>query len=170
MSGRTDAVTSPRLRVLESSLTKKQAHFEERLAQHFADVRSANGQPLNDKRNGIATLNRWERQNRALQSLQDGIDLTTRAIERERSAIVRTAEVALPDAIKRGVADGVLLQWRKHPNTFFVSDVDKARIVLLPDGSVAHRYVSSIKDIAQHKKFAKVYNALRAAMDAEERG
>lgn len=170
MKERTDTITSPRLRVLEESLAKKRAHFEERLNQHFADVRSANGQPLNDKRNGAATLNRWERQNKGLQSLQDGIDLTSRAIERERSAIARVAEVELPDAIKLGISDGVLTQWRKHPNTFFVSGVDKARIVLLPDGRVAHRYVSSIKDAAQHKAFAKVYNGLRAAMDAEERG
>ena len=170
MSGRTDMRSSSRLCVLEKSLAKKRAHFDKRLAQHFADVRSANRQPLNDKRNGVATLNRWERQNSTLRTLQDGIDLTSRAIERERSAIVRVAGVELPDVIKRSIADGVLTQWRKHPNTFFVASVDKARIVLLPDGRLAHRYVSSIKDAAQHKEFAKVYNGLRAAMDAEERG
>lgn len=165
-----DVLTSPRLRVLEESLAKKQAQFDERLAQHFADVRSANGQPLNDKRNGVATLNKWERQNKALKALQDGIDATGRAIERERSAIARAAEVDLPDAIKRGIADGLLIQWRKHPTTFFVDGVDNARIVLLPDGRVAHRYVSSIKDAAQHKEFAKVYNGLRAALSSMQEG
>lgn len=167
MSERNGALTSPRLRVLEKSLAKKQAHFDERLDRHFADVRSANGQPLNDKRNGFATINRWEAQNRSLQALQNGIEVTRHAIERELSAIERVAGVDIPDAIRRGVSDGVLIQWRRHPNTFFVSGVDKARIVLLPDGRVAHRYVSGIKDAAQHRKFAKVYNDLRASMDVE---
>lgn len=159
-----DVLTSPRLRVLEESLAKKQAQFDGRLAQHFADVRSANGQPLNDKRNGAATLNKWDRKNGALRSLQQGIEVTERAIEREQATQARMASVELPEAIAQAIKDGRLVQWRKHPTTFFVAGVDKARIVLLPDGRVAHRYASSIKDAAQHKKFAKVYNGLSAAI------
>lgn len=165
-----DVLTSPRLRVLEESLAKKQAQFDERLAQHFADVRSANGQPLNDKRNGAATLNKWDRQNGALRSLQQGIEVTERAIEREQATQARMASVELPEAIAQAIKDGRLVQWRKHPTTFFVDGVDNARIVLLPDGRVAHRYASSIKDAAQHKEFAKVYNGLRAALSSMQEG
>ncbi|MGN6746881.1 hypothetical protein, partial [Neisseria sp. P0024.S002] len=58
--------SSRRMEILQQSLAKKQAAFDKRLQNHFDDVLSANGQPLNDKRNGQATLNRWERQNDGL--------------------------------------------------------------------------------------------------------
>ncbi len=41
-----------RLEILKNSLEKKQAKFNEKLNEHFMEVRRANGQPLNDKRNG----------------------------------------------------------------------------------------------------------------------
>lgn len=160
-------LASPRLRVLEESLAKKQARFDERIGQHFDAVRATNGQPLNDKRNGASTLKKWERQNNALRSDQESIEVTRAAIEREVATIERIAAVALPEAIMQALADGRLVQWRKHPTTFFVNGVGKARIVLLPDGQVAHRYASQIKDAAQHKVFAKTYNALRAAIAGE---
>lgn len=163
-----DVQDSPRLRVLKASLEKKQARFDERIGQHFAAVRAANGQPLNDKRNGASTLKKWAKQEDALRSLQEGIETTSRAIERERSAIARAAEVDLPDAIKRGIADGLLIQWRKHPTTFFVAGVEKARIVLLPDGQVAHRYARCITDPEQRRVFARVYNAIHAEITETE--
>ena len=54
---------SNRLEILKNSLEKKEQQLEKRFDDHFADVKRANGQPLNDKRNGQATMNRWERQN-----------------------------------------------------------------------------------------------------------
>jgi hypothetical protein len=48
---------SNKLEVLKNSLEKKEQQLEKRLDANFADVMSANGQPLNDKRNGSATLN-----------------------------------------------------------------------------------------------------------------
>ena len=56
--------TSKRMEVLQRSLEKKQTKFDRQLQKHVDDVRGANGQPLNDKRNGRATLNRWEKQNK----------------------------------------------------------------------------------------------------------
>lgn len=162
-----DVQDSPRLRVLKASLEKKQARFDERIGQHFAAVRAANGQPLNDKRNGASTLKQWAKQEDALRSLQEGIETTSRAIEREQSTLAHVASVELPEAIVQGIASGQLIQWRKHPTTFFVTGVDKARIVLKPDGSIAHRYASQIQDAAQYKVFAKTYNALRAAIAGE---
>lgn len=75
---------SRRMKILQQSLAKKQAAFDQRLQNHFDDVRSANGQPLNDKRNGQATLNRWERQNDGLRTADKEIEKTLRAIEREQ--------------------------------------------------------------------------------------
>ena len=65
---------SRRMKILQQSLVKKQAAFDQRLQNHFDDVRSANGQPLNDKRNGQATLNRWERQNDGLRTADKEIE------------------------------------------------------------------------------------------------
>lgn len=158
---------SARLELMQRSLERKQAAFDARLSAHFDAARATNGQPLNDKRNGESTMKKWERQNDALRSAQAGIEVTQAAIEREAATIERVTAVELPAAIQSRIEAGVLSQWRKHPTTFFVTGVGKARIVLLPDGQVAHRYASQIKDAAQHKIFAKTYNELRAAIAGE---
>ena len=54
-----------RLEVLKASLVKKEAELDRRMQAHFDTVKQANGQPLNDKRNGQATLNKWDKQNNA---------------------------------------------------------------------------------------------------------
>ena len=59
-----------RLDILKTSLEKKQAKFYEKLNEHFADVRSANGQPLNDKKNGASTMKRWDKQNNVLSNME----------------------------------------------------------------------------------------------------
>ena len=51
-----------RLDILKNSLAKKEKEFDAKLQNHFDTVKLANGQPLNDKRNGRATINLWERQ------------------------------------------------------------------------------------------------------------
>jgi hypothetical protein len=156
-----------RLTVLEQSLLKKEAAFDAKLDQHFSSVKATNGQPLNDKRNGAATMRRFESQNDSLRKAKDGIERTKNAIERERDKIAYTELVAdtLPQVIKDRLADGTLEKWRKHPTTFFVVGVDKARIVVLDDGkTVAHRYLSSITDPDQRRIFARTFNALRALM------
>ena len=77
-----------RLEILENSLIKKQEKFDTKLSEHFADVKSANGQPLNDKRNGHVTLNRWEKQNASLLNCEKEIEKTKEAIEKEKRKIV----------------------------------------------------------------------------------
>ena len=89
--------SSRRLEILHQSLAKKQAAFDKRLQNHFDDVLSANGQPLNDKRNGQATLNRWERQNDGLRTADKEIEKTQRAIEREQAAIDRVNNADIPN-------------------------------------------------------------------------
>lgn len=156
------AGSSPRLEVLRRSLARKTEALDAKLSEHFASVKAANGQPLNDKRNGAATLSKWDRQNEAIRRMAEGIEKTKAAIEREESAVRRVADVsgALPAPIRDAVTSGLLQQWRKHPNTFFVSGVEKARIVLLEDGRLAHRYASSITDADQRRIFAQTYNRL----------
>lgn len=157
-----------RLDILKRSLDKKKDLFNEKLQEHMSTVKQANGQPLNDKRNGQATLNKWERQNQALVNIRGGIEKTERAIEREESKLkrVEVANTTTPSSILSLVASGDLIQWRKHPNTFFVTGVDKGRIVWDDKKKVvAHRYYSQIPDKVQKAIFAKIYNGLNKKLN-----
>lgn len=160
------SVSSKRLEILKQSLIKKEELFSDRLQNHIDTVKQANGQPLNDKRNGRATLNKWDRQNDALRNIQEGIEKTKRAIEKEEGKIfdVEHAKGSLPAEILKLVESGELIQWRKHPNTFFVPGVDKARIVWTKDKVIAHKFTSEVTDKEQWKIFARTFNALRAAL------
>ena len=62
-----------RLEVLKASLVKKEAELDRRMQAHFDTVKEANGQPLNDKRNGQATLNKWDKQNEAILVLAEQV-------------------------------------------------------------------------------------------------
>ncbi len=152
-----------RLEILENSLAKKQQQFDKKLKAHFADVKRANGQPLNDKRNGQATLNRWDKQNEALKNLEASIKKTKEAIEKEQYKIanVEDAKENLPQVILDLLETKELNQWRRHPNTFFVKGVEKARIVYLyKEKNVAHRYYKSIPTEEQRKIFKDCYNKI----------
>jgi hypothetical protein len=152
-----------RLIILENSLEKKKKQFDDKLQNHIDTVKQANGQPLNDKRNGQATLNKWERQNDSLRNLQESIAKTENAIEIEKGKIFECESVKnnLPTVILDMVENGTLNQWRKHPNTFFVNGVDKARIVWDSKKKVvAHKYSKHITDKDQWKLFAKTYNEI----------
>ena len=149
-----------RLEILKSSLAKKEARFDARLQDHFDTVAQANGQPLNDKRNGSATLNKWDRQSDVLHSLQDSIQRTKDAIEREETKIANASLVSLPEYIQQAIDDGLITQWRKFPRFFFVAGVSHARIVLdESSGVIAHRYLSKVpKD--EYPIFRDVFNKL----------
>ena len=154
---------SKRLEILKASLAKKQQILDEKFAIHFATVKQANGQPLNDKRNGQATLNKWEKQNQGIRAQKESIEKTKNAIEIEEGKIadVEHAKQSLPSEILALIESGELIQWRKHPNTFFVEGVDKARMVWdKKKKTLAHRYVRAIQDQEQRSKFAKLYNSL----------
>ena len=152
---------SNRLKILENSLAKKQEEFSRRLENHMQDVKRANGQPLNDKRNGHVTLNRWDRQNESLRNLQDSIQKTKDAIEREKGKIMDCESVNIPEELQTLLDQGKITQWRKFPNRFFVVGVEKARLILLDDGRVAHQYVESIpKGVGQFEIFKEVFNHL----------
>ena len=122
-------LSSKRLEILQNSLAKKQAAFDDRLQGYFDDVKSANGQPLNDKRNGQATMTRWNRQNDALRNAQKSIEKTERAIEREQEKIANVARHPAPPFLQGMIDAGEISQWRKYPNRFFVKGGGKARLI-----------------------------------------
>ena len=70
------SIMSKKLEILKQSLAKKEQELQRRFDEHFATVKQANGQPLNDKRNGQATLNKWEKQNNAIRTLKESIEKT----------------------------------------------------------------------------------------------
>jgi len=159
---------SARLAILKKSLEKKADEFDAKLQNHFESVAQANGQPLNDKRNGRATMANWDKQNNTLRNLNEGIKKTKAAIEHEEGKIsaVECANEYIPRQILELMAQGVLSQWRKHPTTFFVAGVDEARIVWDEKKRVvAHRYASKITDPEARRKFASIYNSLNGILN-----
>lgn len=164
---------SKRLEILKTSLDKKNKELQRRLDEHFETVKRANGQPLNDKRNGRATLNKWERQENAMRSLKESIEKTEKAIQREEwkiGAVKYQNDNFIPQEILELVEKGELVQWRKHPTYFFVAGVDKARICWDEKRkAVAHRYYSLITDKEQRTKFAEIYNSLNKKLNKNKK-
>lgn len=159
-----------RLDILKASLEKKQAKFNRKLNEHFSDVKSANGQPLNYKRNGYSTMKRWDRQNDTLSRMQKEIEKTQTAIEREEGRIrcIDRNRSSMPEEIQKLISDGTLKQWGRYPHIMFVEGVDKARIIWDDRKKVVmHKFVSSITDTEQRRKFARVYNSLNASINEE---
>lgn len=163
-----DTPSSNRLKVLEQSLAKKEAELERRFDDMFADRRRANGQPINDKRNGAATFKRWEKKDDAIRKQQAEIEKTKNAIEREKGLIkgADRAKTGLPSPLATALSNGNVTQWRKYPNTFFVKGVEKARIVWdEKKQELSYKYLSSITDPEQRKLFAKTYNEMKKAIN-----
>jgi len=159
---------SKRLEILKNSLSKKEQQLNAKFDEHFATVKQANGQPLNDKRNGQATLNKWERQSDGIRTMQKSIEATKQAIENEEWKIkgVEHVNTFIPAEILKLVESGDLVQWRKHPHTFFVPGVDKARIVWDEKRKVVcHKFVSAITVQEQRTKFVRTYNHLKVLLN-----
>lgn len=158
-----------RLDILKASLEKKQAKFNRKLNEHFADVKRTNGQPLNDKRNGYSTMKRWDKQNDALFNMQKEIERTQIAVEREESrirCIIDRNKNSMPEEIQELIDNGTLKQWGKYPHIMFVEGVDKARMIWdSKKRMIMHKFVSSITDTEQRKKFARIYNSLNTAIN-----
>lgn len=153
-----------RLKTLGKSLESKTIKLDKMIQEHFEDVRSANGQPLNDKRNGAATFRRWERKNAALGKLKTEIEKTRQAIEKEqyKQFVVLEARDNLPIYVLKMIDAKELTLWRTHPNTFFVPGVEKARITYNPKtGDFGHRYLSDIAP-EQYPAFRDTFNKLAA--------
>lgn len=154
---------SKRLTVLENSLAKKNERLNQLFDTHFKDVKSANGQPLNDKRNGAQTFKRWDKQNDAIRNQQASIELTKRAIEREKVKIANVDSVTLPTILQTLLNDGKITQWRKYPNRFFVVGVQGARLVFEEKTQlIKYAHLNKIKDQAEYTIFRDLYNHINA--------
>lgn len=163
-------MTTARLKVLEQSLIKKQALFDQKLENHIATVKLANGQPLNDKRNGHKTLGKWDKQKEQLRKIEAEIEKTKMAIANEKLKIsnVESANTRLPESIKIAVDNGVITQWRRHPNYFFVEGVDKARLIWdYKTQKLLCRYLGEVTDLEHRKKFVAVAKELDTAISSE---
>ena len=111
-------------------------------------------------------MKRWDRQNDVLSRMQKEIEKTQTAIEREESRIrcIDRNKNSMPEEIQELIDNGTLKQWGKYPHIMFVEGVDKARIIWdSKKKMVMHKFVSSIIDTEQRKKFARVYNSLNNA-------
>ncbi len=159
---------SKKLVILQQSLQKKEALFNAKLNTHFNDVKSANGQPLNDKTNGRNTFNRWDSQSNALSNLDKSIEKTKTAILREQEKIDNVNSVPLPVPIQTLIDSGILTQWRKHLTYFFVKGVEKGRIILNPDNTIGCKYHTNIPNQEQYAIFRDVYNSLRKKLINEK--
>jgi hypothetical protein len=158
---------SKRLEILKNSLAKKEAAIDSKLNEHFASVKAANGQPLNDKRGGHAVMNKWEKQSDAIRAKMASIEVTKNAIERETGKLLGVALVyaQLPKDVTDLIDAGTLKQWSKHPRFLFVDGVEKARIAIdLDNGKVTCSYVKSIPTKEQFELFRDVFNFVRASM------
>lgn len=154
---------SKRLEILKSSLAKKEAELNKRFENHFDDVKRANGQPLNDKRNGRATMDRWERQSEAIRSQKASIEVTKAAIEKEDS---KSSEVThyyklMPKYLQERIDSGQLKQWGKHPRILFIDGVEKARIYWDEKKNIcSHKFTNDIPTKEQYAIFRDIYNAV----------
>lgn len=155
-----------RLTTLKLSLEKKQTELDNRFTKLFGLYHGRQGQPIQkDIASDQRLVKQSDKADQAIRNQQAEIEKTKAAIEREQNAVDRVNSVELPEAIKQLLADGVITQWRKFPNRFFVVGVDKARIVYFPETrAIAPHYHTEIKDPEQYKVFAKVFNELRSIL------
>lgn len=159
---------SKKLEILKVSLLKKEQQFNTKIDEHFATVKQSNGQPLNDKRNGQATMNKWEKQNERIFEMQKSIENTIRTIEIEECKIKTVEQVTtfIPVEILKLIESGDLIQWRKFPHIFFVKGVNKARIIWDEKRKkVLHKFCGTITAQEQRKKFAEIYNFLNSILN-----
>ena len=152
-----------RLTTLEASLAKKQECLNALTQTHMDSVREANGQPLNDKRNGMATMKRWDKQQAAISAQLKEIEKTETAIEDEQDKLAEIAawREILPQPLLTAIDSGEIVQWRRHPNRFFVSGVPKARIVWdEKTGKLSSAHANNLAG-ESHDKFNAVFCRLK---------
>lgn len=149
-----------KLEVLTESLKKKKEVLDEKIQKHFDTVSQANGQPLNDKRNGHKTLSQWEKQNDSIKNQMESIERTKNAIEKEEKKIEKVNGFTVPDFLIPYIESGEITQWRKYPNRFFVTGVEKGRIIWnKKKQKLEYSYLSQVpKD--QIPKFKDVANRI----------
>lgn len=166
-----------RREILEKSLEKKRTIFNDRFRSHWDYTVGLQGEPIGGPRaQDRAIRNRLEREDRALRRMSEEVKKTERALAREERKEIDTANAydALPEPLRAAIDAGLIVQWRRHPNTFFVPGVEKGRLAWIPEsaknaksalrGTLVARYAHQIPDQAQYAAFRDVANALWAAL------
>lgn len=159
-----------RIYILKESLRKKENNFFGKLDELYKDVKRTNGQPLNDKKGGDKTFKRWGKYNSQLEKIENEIERTKEAIEREESKnkLVEKEKNNFPNPILTLINEGVLKQWRKYPHILFVEGVEKGRIIWDKDKKlVFHKFFSQIKDVEGKRKFMQIYNYLNKKINED---
>ena len=57
------------------------------------------------------------------------MEILQQSLVKKQAAIDRVNNADIPDFLKPMIESGEITQWRKFPNRFFVSGVEKARII-----------------------------------------
>ena len=154
-----------RLELLEESLAKKKAELCWKIEEHFASVKQAFGQSLNDKHRKIV-MARCDRQCNDLRKIKESIEKIKNAIKTEIDKIVLEEYFDVPSAIQELLDTGVLIQCRKQLNRFFVKGVEKASLIY-EDGKLLMSFFKDIPNKKQLNIFRKVCNELQKKLQKE---
>ena len=122
-----------RLEILQNSLIKKETKQDNNFTSLYKHQAMTHGSPVNDKRCGGAWFKAHDRINDSIRNQHESIEKTKQAIEREerrqlRNEDARNMLLEYPKAIIDLVEAGTLIQWNKHPSTFFINGLEKIRI------------------------------------------
>lgn len=159
-----------KLEILKASLEKKQNEFDVQLSKHMDDVRGAQGEPMSGHARGDLVLKRWDKQNNSLKTLDKSIERTKAAIEREEYKIanIEATNEEIPDLFLDLCKEGLLNQWRKYPNIFFVVGVDKARIGWDTKKKIPyHKFYKEIQSKDEQENFRLIWNKIYKHFNAE---
>lgn len=160
---------SKKLEILQGSLLKKEKELNSRLEAVILHQKITNGQPMNDKRNGASWFKKKEKLDNSIRNLMVSIEKTKVAIEKEQAKLAGVAKSRnyLPKPLLDAIADGLIVQWRKYPNRFFVIGVEKARLIWnKKKGKLQCCYTSEIPNEEQFKLFKDVALKIDAEIDA----
>lgn len=150
---------SKRLKILKESLIKKEKKLEARFESRFNHQKITNGQPMNDKKNGRSWFANSEKLDNAIRNQMASVEKTKEAIIKEEQKISYCQDVKeiLPSAILKAIESGLITQWRKFPNRFFVVGVEKGRLIWnSKENKLQYSYASSIPTNEQYQVFKKV--------------
>ena len=181
-----------RLEILERSLKNKEQVLNQKINADMSAWSATAGTPLNDKMHKPQVrsfVNQREQARESIFRQFREIEKTQNAIEREKARLEFLdkkdelsseilASPKFPTVVLEMLEQGILKQWRKYPNYFFVTGVEMGRIIVDPLGtkikqkkytkksyaSVRRSYTTEIPTQEQKELFFKVWNAIRDGM------
>lgn len=147
-----------RVQILKASLEQKEQKLNELLKGRFAEAKQSNQK-----------LSEWAKQNAEVKEMLYSIETTKRAIKAEQKKVDKLKEInkKLPSEILELLEKGVISQWERYPNRFFVVGVKHARIVLdFETSNIMYQHLKLIPNEYQLNKFKAVYSELSEKLNA----